>query len=110
MKKGIGPRGLGAPKSAAKMYGKSPAKQSKPTKPKKLPTGVAEPALETRQMGPLDKYNPHKPGTSESKKYIKDYQTQYYEGIAGKEKAGIKPTGVSKTRKRNPNAKMPDRF
>jgi hypothetical protein len=28
MKKGIGPRGLGAPKSAAKMYGaKSPAKQ-----------------------------------------------------------------------------------
>ena len=30
MKKGIGPRGLGAPKSAAKMYGaKSPAKQTK---------------------------------------------------------------------------------
>ena len=30
MKKGIGPRGLGAPKSAAKMYGaKSPAKQAK---------------------------------------------------------------------------------
>ena len=30
MKKGIGPRGLGAPKSAAKMYGaKSPAKQVK---------------------------------------------------------------------------------
>ena len=29
MKKGIGPRGLGAPKSAAKMYGaKSPAKQT----------------------------------------------------------------------------------
>ena len=27
MKKGIGPRGLGAPKSAAKMYGKSPAKK-----------------------------------------------------------------------------------
>lgn len=27
MRKGIGPRGLGAPKSAAKMYGKSPAKQ-----------------------------------------------------------------------------------
>jgi len=33
MKKGIGPRGLGAPKSAAKMYGDSPAKQtSAPTK------------------------------------------------------------------------------
>ena len=32
MKKGIGPRGLGAPKSAAKMYGaKSPAKQVKKT-------------------------------------------------------------------------------
>ena len=32
MKKGIGPRGLGAPKSAAKMYGaKSPAKQTKKT-------------------------------------------------------------------------------
>jgi len=28
MKKGIGPRGLGAPKSAAKMYGKSPAKKT----------------------------------------------------------------------------------
>lgn len=28
MKKGIGPRGLGVPKSAAKMYGKSPAKQT----------------------------------------------------------------------------------
>jgi hypothetical protein len=27
MKKGIGPRGLGAPKSAAKMYGDSPAKK-----------------------------------------------------------------------------------
>jgi len=33
MKKGIGPRGLGAPKSAAKMYGaKSPAKQTKMVK------------------------------------------------------------------------------
>lgn len=33
MKKGIGPRGLGAPKSAAKMYGaKSPAKQAIPSK------------------------------------------------------------------------------
>jgi hypothetical protein len=33
MKKGIGPRGLGAPKSAAKMYGaKSPAKQATPSK------------------------------------------------------------------------------
>lgn len=31
MKKGIGPRGLGAPKSAAKMY-KSPAKKNKPGK------------------------------------------------------------------------------
>jgi hypothetical protein len=29
MKKGIGPRGLGAPKSVAKMYVKSPAKQTK---------------------------------------------------------------------------------
>ena len=29
MKKGIGPRGLGAPKSAAKMYN-SPAKKKKP--------------------------------------------------------------------------------
>lgn len=33
MKKGIGPRGLGAPKSPAKMYGaKSPAKQGPPSK------------------------------------------------------------------------------
>ena len=102
MKKGIGPRGLGAPKSAAKMYD-SPAKQAK-----KLPVGIAEPYK--RQMGPLDKNNPHKPGTPESKKYIKDYQIQYYEGRDGKEKAGIKPPGVSKTGKRNPNAKMPDRF
>ena len=28
MRKGIGPRGLGAPKSAAKMYGDSPAKKA----------------------------------------------------------------------------------
>lgn len=38
MKKGIGPRGLGAPKSAAKMYGaKSPAKKGKKGKGSSLP-------------------------------------------------------------------------
>lgn len=100
--KGIGPKGLGTRKSAAKMRD-IPAKQAK-----KLPVGVAEPYK--RQMGPLSDINPHKPGTPEFKKYRKDYQIQYYEGIAAKEKAGIKPYGVSKTGKRTSNAKMPDRF
>ena len=54
MKKGIGPRGLGAPKSAAKMYGaKSPAKQTKNTqdyrnlKPKDAITYADSVAVET---------------------------------------------------------------
>jgi len=54
MKKGIGPRGLGAPKSAAKMYGaKSPAKQTKNTqnyrdlKPKDAKTYADSTAVET---------------------------------------------------------------
>ena len=37
MKKGIGPQGLGASKSAAKMYGaKSPAKQATSVKPSEM--------------------------------------------------------------------------
>ena len=51
-----------------------------------------------RQMGPLDKTNPHKPGSAESEKYKKDYNTQFYDARAGKLKAGIKPPGVSKTK------------
>ena len=84
MKKGIGPQGLGASKSPAKMYGaKSPAKQTK----------AAE-----RPMGPLDKTNPHKPGSAESEKYRRDYNTQFYDARAGKLEAGMKPPGVSKTK------------
>ena len=54
MKKGIGPQGLGAPKSAAKMYGaKSPAKQTENTqdyynlKPKDARTNADSVAVET---------------------------------------------------------------
>lgn len=104
MKKGIGPRGLGAPKSAAKMYGKSPAKQAtkKQTRTDVPLEGRQENYVKEpykRQMGPLDQYNPNKPGTPESKKYAKDYQIQYYEGVRGKQKAGIKPPGVSSNKK-----------
>ena len=77
MKKGIGPKGLGAPKS--------PAKQ------------VKEPYQ--RQMGPLNNINPHKPGSAESEKYRKDYNIQYYEAQMGKEKAGFPAPKVSKTKK-----------
>ena len=43
MKKGIGPRGLGAPKSAAKMYGaKSPAKQAKRVVPSEISAAEKE--------------------------------------------------------------------
>jgi len=51
MKKGIGPRGLGAPKSAAKMYGaKSPAKQTAnyyDVDPRKAKTYADSTAVET---------------------------------------------------------------
>jgi len=83
MKKGIGPHGLGASKSPAKMYN-SPAKQSVPIEGQQK-NYVKEPYK--RQMGPLSQNNPHKPGTPESKKYRKDYQIQHYEAQRGKEKA-----------------------
>ena len=51
-----------------------------------------------RQMGPLDKYNPHKPGSAESKKYRKDYNIQHQEAQVGKEKAGFPAPKVSKTK------------
>ncbi len=83
--------------NAIKAAPESPAKQTKHFIPLegKQKNYVKEPYQ--RQMGPLDK-NPHKPGTPESKKYIKDYQIQHYEAQRGKEAAGIKPPGVSKTK------------
>jgi len=69
---------------AIKAVPESPAKQ------------VKEPYQ--RQMGPLDKYNPHKPGSAESKKYIKDYNIQHQEAKMGKEKAGFPAPKVSKTK------------
>ena len=53
---------------------------------------------EKRQMGPIDKYNPHKPGSAESEKHRRDYNAQFYDARAGKLKAGMKPAGVSKTK------------
>ena len=52
MKKGIGPRGLGASKSPAKMYGtKSPAKQAKRIVPSEMsPTERTYTSKETKQM------------------------------------------------------------
>jgi hypothetical protein len=83
---------------AIKAAPESPAKQTKPV-PLEGPQKnyVKEPYQ--RQMGPLGEYNPNKPGTPESKKYIKDYQIQHYEAQRGKKAAGIKPPGVSKTKK-----------
>jgi len=55
MKKGIGPRGLGASKSPAKMYGtKSPAKQAKRIVPSEMsPTERTYTSKETKQMARL---------------------------------------------------------
>jgi hypothetical protein len=89
MRKGIGPQGLGASKSPAKMYGaKSPAKQTKDK-------GFVG-SHEKRQMGPLDKKNPHKPGSAESEKYRRDYNAQFYDARAGKSEAGMKPKANTK--------------
>jgi len=59
MKKGIGPRGLGASKSPMKMYGaKSPAKQTKPTKAKKnLQTAATNNAREALLAEGIDNPN-----------------------------------------------------
>lgn len=74
---------------AIKAAPESPAKQTKSKGVRPEPK---------RQMGPLDNRNPHKPGTKESKKYIKDYNTQYYEAREGKKKAGMPAPGVSKVK------------
>ena len=81
------PAGLKAQIEAAP---ESPAKQTKDK-------GFVRPH-EKRQMGPLDKTNPHKPGSAESKKYRKDYNAQFYDARAGKLESGMKPPGVSKTK------------
>ena len=93
-------------KKAAKSGDKGRAQRIRSTKDSQ--DGVPSPVKQTkskgvrpepkRQMGPLDNRNPHKPGSAESKKYIKDYNTQFYDARAGKSKAGMKPTGVSKTK------------
>ena len=75
---------------AIKAAPESPAKQTKKQ-------GFVRPEAK-RQMGPLDKTNPHKPGSAESEKYRKDYNTQFYDARAGKLEAGMKPPGVSKTK------------
>jgi hypothetical protein len=70
MKKGIGPQGLGAPKSAAKMYGaKSPAKQAKPLSREK-------------QFNPTTEFAPYydRRGTEpETKPYLRKYQNAIIE-------------------------------
>lgn len=83
MKKGIGPRGLGAPKSAAKMYGKSPAKQ-----------------VNTDEMGREGHFNPRTKRTrgdrnaraSYESEYAKDYQnvTQFNKNTGTHKKIGYK--------------------
>ena len=75
---------------AIKAAPESPAKQTKDK-------GFVGPH-EKRQMGPIDKYNPHKPGSAESEKHRRDYNAQFYDARAGKLKAGMKPAGVSKTK------------
>ena len=59
MKKGIGPRGLGASKSPMKMYGaKSPAKKDPPTKAKKnLQTAATNNAREALLAEGIDNPN-----------------------------------------------------
>jgi len=93
MKKGIGPRGLGAPKSAAKMYGKSPAKQTGDGK---------KPIVHTDEMGRKGHFNPY---TKDSKsmggqhrthprnagrtEYSKDYQNVFIRNTSGDRSKGI---------------------
>ena len=64
MKKGIGPQGLGAPKSAAKMYGaKSPAKQTE--------------KAHTDEMGREGHFNPYTKRTKGASSPHASVDTQY---------------------------------
>jgi hypothetical protein len=100
---------MGYNKSPFKMATKSPLAKALKGNQGKLPQQLQDaikaapesPAKQVkepyqRQMGPLDKYNPHKPGSAESKKYRKDYNMQHQEAKMGKEKSGFPAPKVSK--------------
>ena len=78
MKKGIGPQGLGASKSPAKMYGaKSPAKQTK--------------KANTDEMGREGHFNPHTKKTKGSKSPHASVDSQYTKKY---QNAIVKPTSI----------------
>ncbi len=92
MRKGIGPQGLGACKSPAKMYGaKSPAKQTK--------------KANTDEMGREGHFNPYTKKTKGSKSPYASIDSQYTEKYqnktVGREKVGYKEERMRSNSKRD---------
>ena len=100
MKKGIGPQGLGAPKSAAKMYN-SPAK-------KKGPEGKV---VNTDELGRKGSFNPYEKRTAGENKFSSrvdsDYSKDYQNKVVGKYTKTTLPEQIGhqeKTRRRKHRA------